>query len=71
MPVPWTIEEQLDVRRQLVHDWVHELAPAHAGHDEPEVLVLYGESMSSCASSAKRTYSVRCDSPSFCSMRCL
>jgi nucleotide-binding universal stress UspA family protein len=43
MLVPWTIEEQLDARRLLIHDRVRELAPAPVGHDEPAVAVAYGE----------------------------
>ena len=43
MAVPWTIDEQLSTRRQLVRDRIRDLAPAPFGDDEPEVLIAYGD----------------------------
>jgi nucleotide-binding universal stress UspA family protein len=43
MQMPSTIQEQLDVRRQSVHDRLAQLGPAPFGYEEPEITVQYGE----------------------------
>lgn len=43
MAVPWTIDERLAARRQSVHDRLAQLGAPPFGHDEPEIIVKYGE----------------------------